>query len=152
MPTLPTYTKCASLGCKNTKSKLNSFCTDHGGKEWIDTEDRKQFNSMYQSAFWRQKRQTQLSIQPLCQACLSEGRIGSAIHIDHVFAWKVLGKQAFTHNLFQSLCAEHHSHKTALEQQGIYRHYSDPIKDYSLGDYRHILRSLSAEEQGWTAF
>lgn len=152
MPSLPTYTKCASLGCKNTKSKLNSYCIEHGGKEWIDTEDRKQFTSMYQSAFWRQKRQTQLSIQPLCQACLSEGRIGSAQHIDHVFAWKAIGKEAFTNNLFQSLCAEHHSHKTALEQQGIYRHYSDQIKDYTLGDYKMVLGSLSAEKQGWTAF
>jgi hypothetical protein len=151
MPSVPTYTKCASLGCKNTRSKLNSYCTQHGGKEWIDTEDRKQFNSMYQSAFWKQKRKTQLSIQPLCQACLVEGRVGIAQHIDHVFAWKAIGKQAFTNNLFQSLCAEHHSHKTALEQQGIYRHYSDSIKDYSLGDYQYILTLPSAHKDPWQA-
>lgn len=107
---------------------------------------------MYQSAFWRQKRQTQLSIQPLCQACLSEGRIGSAIHVDHVFAWKAIGKQAFTNNLFQSLCPEHHSHKTALEQQGIYRHYSDSIKDYRVDDYAYILGSAQINLDPLPAF
>lgn len=141
MPSIPTYTKCASLGCKNTRSKLNSYCMDHGGKDWINTEKRKEFNSHYQTAFWREKRAIQLSIQPLCQACLLAGRITSAVHIDHVFAWKDIGNEAFKRNLFQSLCPECHSHKTALEQQGIYRCYIQEQKDYSLSDYRYFMAS-----------
>ena len=141
MPSIPTYTKCASLGCKNTKSKLNSYCMEHGGKEWIDTKERKEFNSIYQTQFWKQKRNSQLSSQPLCQSCLKVGRVTQANHVDHVFAWKALGRDAFYNNLFQSLCPECHSHKTALEQQGIYRCYIADTKDYALHEYKFVLGS-----------
>jgi hypothetical protein len=44
------------------------------------------------------------------------------------------------HNVYQSLCHECHSHKTQLEQQGIYRHYDAPdaFKDYSKLDWGSV--------------
>ena len=116
---------------------------EHGGKEWIDTKDRKEFNSLYQTPFWKQRRISQLSAYPLCQSCLVVGRVTQANHVDHVFAWKSIGREAFHHNLFQSLCPECHSHKTALEQRGIYRCYIHEVKDYALHDYKYIINNIS---------
>jgi 5-methylcytosine-specific restriction protein A len=118
---------------------------EHGGKDWINTQDRKEFNSIYQTPFWKNKRVQQLSINPLCQSCLKVGRVTQANHVDHVFAWKALGKDAFYNNLFQSLCPECHSHKTALEQQGIYRCYISNTKDYGLHEYKFVLNSITSE-------
>ena len=145
MPTLPTFTKCASLGCKNTKSRLNGFCLEHGGKDVykeIRTKERDAFNAMYQTRHWKQIRTTQLSKQPLCQSCLSRGIVASAKHIDHLFPWSWIGKDAFYRNIFQSLCHECHSHKTSLEQSGIFMHYvgNKPI-EYKLNDYQLVMAS-----------
>jgi 5-methylcytosine-specific restriction endonuclease McrA len=138
MPSLPTYTKCQHLGCKNEKSRLNQFCLEHGGRDVQQTnnEDRKEYNSIYRTPFWRTQRQRQLSTQPMCQACLVTGVVTPAEHVDHVFAWNKIGKDAFYTNLFQSLCQSCHSHKTSLEQQGIFRHYQlGGAVDYKIGDY-----------------
>ena len=116
---------------------------EHGGKEWIDTKERKEFNSLYQTPFWKQKRIAQLSAYPLCQSCLYTGKVTQANHVDHVFAWKAIGREAFHHNLFQSLCPECHSHKTALEQRGIYRSYIHEVKDYALHDYKFIINNIA---------
>lgn len=138
MPTYPTNSKCNELGCKEPRSKLNSYCTKHGGK---DNLEARQTDSIYQTPAWRTVRQRQLSIQPLCQACLSRGKVEIAQHVDHLFAWKHIGKQAFLHNIFQSLCHADHSHKTALEKQGKYIHYTlEGEKHYTINDYQHLIR------------
>lgn len=148
MPSIPKFTKCLDLGCKNERSKFNAYCMDHGGR---DTFNHKRYNSTqkrtiamdkYQSSQWRKLRQIQLSTHPLCAACLSEGRITPALHIDHLFPWSQLNEEAFYLNVFQSLCHSCHSIKTTLEQRGIYRHYGIPTKDYRLGDYLSVLTLL----------
>ena len=141
MPTLPYTTKCSHLGCKNVRSKLNSYCLEHGGLDSIQTEQRKEFMSMYQTTKWKQTRQLQLSKQPLCQCCLLSGKVSSAEHIDHLFPWAKIGKEAFYSNIFQSLCPNCHSNKTALEQKGIYRHYGLVIHDYTITDYASVVLS-----------
>lgn len=81
-----------------------------------------------------------MSRQPLCQACLVTGKVEMAQHIDHVFPWKNYGEQAFSRNLFQSLCHAHHSHKTALERKGLYEHYTlEGVKTYAEGDYLSVV-------------
>jgi 5-methylcytosine-specific restriction protein A len=137
MPSVPTYTHCLSLGCKNQRSKLNHYCSEHGGKDSTpNTGKRKQDNALYSSEAWKIMRVAQLSEQPLCQACLLEGRVESAQHVDHVFRWQHIGRHAFYTNLFQSLCQPHHSHKTSIETQGIYEHYApDGLKQYQVTDY-----------------
>ena len=148
MPSIPKFTKCLDLGCKNERSKFNAYCMDHGGR---DTFNHKRYNSTqkrtiamdkYQSSQWRKLRQIQLSTHPLCAACLSEGRITPALHIDHLFPWSQLNEEAFYLNVFQSLCHSCHSIKTTLEQRGIYRHYGIPTKDYRIGDYLSVLTLL----------
>jgi len=96
---------------------------------------------MYQTKHWKQLRASQLSRQPLCQSCLSRGIVNSAKHIDHVFPWSWIGKDAFYRNLFQSLCHECHSHKTSMEQDGVFIYYligNKPI-EYKLIDYPLVM-------------
>jgi 5-methylcytosine-specific restriction protein A len=117
----------------------------HGGK---DTFDHKRYNSSqkrkdnidkYQSTQWRKLRQIQLSKHPLCAACLADGKITSAFHIDHLFPWSQLGEDAFYINVFQSLCHSCHSIKTTLEQRDTYRLYGIPNRDYRLTDYMSVM-------------
>lgn len=145
MPTMPRNSKCAFFGCKNDKSKFNQYCLDHGGRDaYIEkkSDKRKEFNSMYSQPAWRKFRETQLSRQPLCQCCLSGGHIRTANTVDHLFSWNHIGKHAFFHNLFQSLCADCHADKSNLETAGIYRHYHDgKYTDYRLDDYKSVVSS-----------
>ena len=146
MPTVPTNTKCSVLGCKNKRSKYNSYCLEHGGR---DTYNHKKYNQSdkrqagqdkYQSSQWRTLRQIQLSTHPLCASCLADGIVKQAQHIDHVFPWQQIGEVAFYRNLFQSLCTSCHSSKTALEQKGTFRRYGNPSVDYSIADYPRVCR------------
>jgi 5-methylcytosine-specific restriction endonuclease McrA len=135
VPTLPTYTKCSHLGCKEQRGKYNSFCSEHGGLKKI-TESRKHSDSMYQTAQWRAKRKIELSRNSLCASCLTNGRATQAQHVDHVFPWSVIGEQAFYRNLFQCLCAECHSYKTGQEQKGVILYFkNDGVVTYKLNDY-----------------
>lgn len=140
MPTVPKQTKCAHLGCGNERSPLNTFCMDHGGKaNYNQTVKRKQSNAKYNTALWQRLRLIQLSKQPLCQACMGRGKVTQATVVDHVFPWGQIGVEAFVANLFQSLCPECHSVKTGLEQQGVFRHYTDPPKDYKGQDFHKVV-------------
>ena len=139
MPTLPRNTKCSQLGCKNPRAKLSSLCIEHGGKDTYSvpkTKERQEFSNQYNESGWKKLRAAQLSIQPLCQACLLEGKLTNANQVDHLFSWSHIGKEAFYRNIFQSLCIECHTHKTALERKNVYRHYlsTKPV-DYALSDY-----------------
>ena len=140
MPTLPSNTRCAELGCKENRSRLSTFCIAHGGRDTYKpkvTQDRRQFNAMYDAPAWKRIRTAQLSREPLCASCAAQGRIMQAIQVDHVFSWSAIGKEAFFDNLFQSLCTPCHSHKTALEHQGIYRHWvGGKHHDYTLAQWR----------------
>jgi 5-methylcytosine-specific restriction protein A len=146
MPTVPTNPKCSVLGCKHPRSKFNSFCIEHGGRDKFDykrynkSDKYKQGQDKYQSSQWRTLRQVQLSLEPLCASCLTRGIVTQAEHIDHVFPWQQIGEQAFYHNLFQSLCASCHSSKTSLEAKGIFKHYK-ANKDYTIIDYNRVVKA-----------
>jgi len=156
MPTVPRQDKCLTLGCNNQRAKISSHCIEHGGKDVYKaktSDERREFNSMYSQPFWKRFRAAHLSRQPLCQACKSEGRISMANHVDHLFSWSSINREAFFRNIFQSLCIEHHSHKTALEHKGIYRHYSveNGTKDYKIEDYSFVMRMHTLEVNAPTA-
>ena len=149
MPTAPYNTKCSMLGCPNPKSRMNSFCMDHGGKDKYqfkyDAEkvsaETKAFNAEYSTAFWRQTRALTLSKQPLCQACLTRGIVTASSEVDHVFPWSKLGKAAFRNNVFQALCKPCHHHKTVREQRGYIEHYfNNQTKVYDLSEYNTVLK------------
>ena len=142
MPTVPISTKCSHLGCKVNRSKFNTFCMAHGGVEEINTIKYRNAKGMYSSKRWLNIRKSHLSMQPLCQSCLTEGIIKSASDVDHVFAWQALDKSSFIKNIFQSLCHSCHSLKTGLEQKGVYRHFTPPTYiDYKINHYSSILES-----------
>lgn len=151
MPTIPFNTRCAELGCCNTRSKFNSYCLEHGGRDAYDykrhnsSAKRKEFNGKYATKQWSTQRKVQLSAHPLCAACLSEGIITAAEHVDHVFPWARISEAAFYRNIFQSLCASHHSAKTALEQRGIFRRYGTPSRDYRAEDYNRVIGDAMAD-------
>ena len=137
MPTIPKSTKCSHLGCKQERSRYNTYCLEHGGKNTLTiTARRAEHNAMYQTGYWRTIRQRQLSQHPLCACCLSKGRVTQALHVDHVFPWTFIGEGAFYHNLFQSLCQSCHGEKTYYEQRNIIRYYGHG--DYTIEDYARL--------------
>ena len=146
MPTIPSNTKCASLGCNNPRSKLNGFCLQHGGidqrvfnQKHNNTQQRKDFNAKYNTRQWLTLRQIQLSKNPICAGCHANGIVTAASVVDHLFPWSHISEQAFFINRFQSLCVTHHAEKTQLERHGIYRAFGNPCVDYSKVDYSRVL-------------
>jgi 5-methylcytosine-specific restriction protein A len=132
MPIAPLNTKCRELGCHSLKTGRSTFCSQHGGGM---TEKGKENNKLYNTAYWKKQRISQLSKKPLCAACLLDGKVVQAEHIDHVFPHRQ-DMSKFRLNLFQSLCASHHTLKTQDENKGIYLHYTDTgIKTYTDADY-----------------
>ena len=146
MPTVPQQQTCAELGCNNPRS-TTVYCLQHGGRDkttWVTkytapTPERRESNAQYDTKHWQKLRQVQLSKEPLCSCCKSRNIVTPAHHVDHVFPWSKVGKQAFFINLFQSLCNSCHSRKTLLEATGVYRYYhSGTYKDYIINDYNDI--------------
>jgi len=132
MPFVPSNTKCRELGCPNQKTYRSTFCAEHGGGM---TEKGKENSKLYSTAYWKKQRAAQLSNKPLCAACLLEGKVVSAQHIDHVFPHRQ-DNYKFRNNLFQSLCQSHHTLKTQEENKGNYLYYSDNgIITYTDADY-----------------
>jgi len=147
MPNVPTQTKCSTLGCKNERSKKNSFCLEHGGFDSYKekrTKERDEFNAMYHQIGWKKLRRAQLSRQPLCQSCLAGQRIKEASVVDHIFTWSHIGEHAFFNNVFQSLCTGCHADKTKLEAGGVYRRYHDQgYTDHALSHYERIVNAAN---------
>lgn len=138
MPTMPA-TQCAHYRCKAPTVPGSIYCQDHAPTRKA-RPDKVQADAAYNTTTWRSIRAIQLSRQPLCQACALAGRVTAAQHVDHVIPWKKIGPQAFTSNLFQSLCAPCHSVKTGLESRGIFRHYAATGHvDYFPGTYQAAL-------------
>jgi 5-methylcytosine-specific restriction protein A len=143
MPTAPFNTKCRELGCKNEKTSRSTFCSDHGGGV---TEKGKENSKLYATAFWKKQRVIQLSKKPLCEACLLEGKVVQAIHIDHVFPHRQ-DDNKFKVNLFQSLCPAHHSLKTQEENEGKYLYYSDNgLITYTDADYGQTINQTKSAQ------
>ena len=150
MPSVPKYTKCLELGCASPKVKGSAYCETHttyrkrtprrpAKHSHIDCSE-----GMYSTKQWVTFRQIQLSTHPLCAGCLADGIVTPALHVDHVFPWRMYGDVAFTRNLFQSLCQSCHSSKTYLEGKGVFRSYGPPIMDYGFEDYMNATKHLAS--------
>jgi 5-methylcytosine-specific restriction protein A len=133
MPTIPRH-QCDEYQCKAPSVKGSRYCLTHTPSK-ATTVERQAFTARYKGAAWQSIRAGQLSAFPLCAACLIDGRINEASHVDHVFPWAAIGPHAFTRNLFQSLCPQCHGSKSGLEKRGIFRHYTAQANDYTVGDY-----------------
>jgi hypothetical protein len=142
MPYLPINTKCATLGCKNKRSRFSTHCLDHGGRDEQRTynkEERKERNALYKTAQWQAHRQLVLSRSPICAACILDGIVTPATEVDHVFPWSQIGQQAFYLNIFQSLCKPCHTYKTAQEQRGVILYYHQVQSEYTIRDYQRVV-------------
>ena len=133
MPSIP-LDQCATYHCKAPSVRGSVYCIDHAPIQKT-SKGRQDFNALYKTAAWAGIRARQLSREPLCVACKLDGRITQANHVDHVFPWAAIGEQAFTRNLFQSLCPECHGIKSGLEKRGVFRHYTDKAHDHTVTDY-----------------
>ena len=142
MPVMP-KDQCAEYGCKMSSIRGSVFCDLHVPAGKKKTQSRLDANAAYKHRSWESIRQSQLSVDPLCQACLNNGVVTAATIVDHVFPWRKIDKSAFVRNIFQSLCPNCHSVKTGLEQKGIFRYYekSNTI-DLSVNDYEYYMRHL----------
>lgn len=142
MATIP-RPQCNHYQCKAPTLPGSGFCADHAPAKRANHAKRAS-DREYNGPAWASIRARQLSIQPLCMACMQSGRIAPALHVDHVFPWKRFGPHAFTANIFQSLCGPCHSTKTALENRGIFRHYCNPGPvDYAPGQYQTAMQSAN---------
>jgi 5-methylcytosine-specific restriction enzyme A len=122
------------------------YCQDHGARR---SESYEENAKLYNSAAWRKKRTAMRTKYPICSACLVEGRVTQTEHIDHVIPHRRIPDR-FLSNLFQGLCAPHHTIKTNLEAQGVYRHYTENgVQDYTEEDYSVILEKFNSEESHW---
>lgn len=138
MPTAPLNSKCRELGCQNPKTSRSTFCVEHGGGI---TEKGKANSKLYGQSYWRKQREVQLSKDPLCAACLIDGKVVQAEHIDHVFPHRQDASK-FRLNLFQSLCAYHHTMKTQFENRGVYLYYAKHgVVTYNEADYSRLFKA-----------
>ena len=132
MPYAPLNAECKEYGCRNPKTHRSAYCIEHGGGT---TETGKANSKLYGQQAWAKIRARQLSKQPLCARCQSEGKITAAEHVDHVFPHK-RDPTKFRVNLFQSLCAACHTLKGQDERKGIYNHYTaHGVTQYTDDDY-----------------
>lgn len=138
MPTAPLNSKCRELGCQNPKTSRSTFCVEHGGGI---TQKGKANSKLYGQSYWRKQREVQLSKDPLCAACLIDGKVVQAEHIDHVFPHRQDASK-FRLNLFQSLCAYHHTMKTQFENRGVYLYYAKHgVVTYNEADYSRLFKA-----------
>ena len=143
MPTAPLNTKCRELGCKNDKTSRSTFCAEHGGGI---TEKGRENSKLYSTGYWQKQRRAQLSKEPLCAACLLEGRVVQAEAIDHVFPHRQ-NAEKFKTNLFQSLCTTHHTLKTQEENEGKYLYYSsNGLITYTDADYGQAINKTESAQ------
>jgi len=137
MPSIP-GAQCAFVRCKKGSIKGSVFCSEHSPapKDAPSREDL----SAYRDAKWKRIRARTLSSQPLCQSCLLDNRTTAAEAVDHVWPWRKIGKMAFSHNRFQSLCVACHSRKSALEARGICREFGrSGVVDHELSDWHRLM-------------
>lgn len=63
---------------------------------------------------WQKARERHLEKEPLCRACMAEGRLNDVdLHVDHVVPHKGNQTLFWARDNWQTLCASHHSEKTA---------------------------------------
>jgi hypothetical protein len=74
----------------------------------------------YKSAIWLRRREHQLRIQPLCEECLSQGKVEPAQVADHHPPHKN-NWQAFRLGPLRSLCLACHDHVARFHQHHGYR-------------------------------
>lgn len=73
------------------------------------------YRSLYRTARWRRTRAEQLSKQPLCETCLSQGRITAATVCNHADKDSKRTEEGFFAGPFTSECAP--CHDSVIQKQ-----------------------------------
>ena len=92
---------------KQTKCPL---CAKQVQKEYDEEKRNKSTDRFYHSARWKEAREKQLTLYPLCAVCQHQATV-----VDHIIEIKDGGSRLSPDNL-QSLCASCHNIKTAQEK------------------------------------
>ena len=136
MPTTPINRRCAQLGCHKDRSPPSMWCLQHGGGKG---DTAKQTAAMYKRAAWQKRRAIELSKQPLCVACLSQGKVTPGESVDHIFPHR-RDQERFAVNRYQVLCRACHTAKTVLEKTGRYMDYAQG-RVYTDAEYDKVRQS-----------
>ena len=118
MPSLPKR-YCCVPGCGEFAEKNSGRCPRHARAEYRRV--RKDSDDLYKTKRWGAMRADQLRREPLCRACLAEGKVEAATECDHIVPHKGDRNLFFDAKNLQSLCKKCHSIKTAAEDGGFGR-------------------------------
>ena len=88
------------------------------GKRTPPAQGGWQSSPLYRTARWQARRLAQIEAEPLCSACLREGRAVAAVVADHVTPWDG-DEEAFWNGPLDSLCLHHHGVKSARERKAV---------------------------------
>lgn len=117
---------CNVPGCPNLTRER--YCKDHQVREKQDRAERhrhydryqrdKEADKFYKSKEWELARQQALiRDHGLCQDCLLEQRITTAVPVDHIIPIKVRWDLRLVLSNLRSLCNRHHAIKTAEDKR-----------------------------------
>ena len=116
MPKMPGV-QCSNPGCPNISGGgLCDECRRQRGKERRSDPEYSRAKSFYDSKQWQAIRNRQLNRKPLCEICLSVGRVARAVAVDHIIPWKGDRSLATDPTNLQSLCIICHNAKSATER------------------------------------
>lgn len=110
--------RCRQSGCGKSTIHRHGYCDEHaklGRSNWYKREQLKgnRHKRGYGSA-WEKLRKIILERdQHLCQDCLKVGVVTNGTHVDHIKSKYQGGTDEYCN--LQTLCADHHKHKTATE-------------------------------------
>lgn len=79
------------------------------------SDQAKEYRRLYGTARWRATRKAQLAKQPLCETCLSQGRITAATVCNHADKDSKLTEDGFFAGPFTSECAP--CHDSVIQKQ-----------------------------------
>src|SRR5438128_846854 len=108
---------CRNQRCPSGTNHVSGYCDPcRRGRYKEQDRDRGPEHAFYNSTEWKRVRLLQLSRDPLCVACVAEGELTLASHVDHIVPI-VLGGDRLNLGNVQSLCTSHHSKKTVAQMR-----------------------------------
>lgn len=108
---------CLVPGCTGLAHKRGR-CSAHLVDFERTREGSEPWRAWYRSARWLRLRALLFAREPLCRACLTQGRTVPATEVDHVHAHRGNPTLFWSWANLQPLCASCHSTKTRREQHG----------------------------------